>query len=37
MSMWADLRTGQVFHAQNPSMGNTGYVSSMGGGSLMAV
>ena len=33
MSMWADLRTGQVFHAQNPSMGNTGYVSSMGGGS----
>jgi alpha-tubulin suppressor-like RCC1 family protein len=33
MSMWADLRTGQVFHAQNPSMGNPGYVSSMGGGS----
>ena len=29
MSMWADLRTGQVFHAQNPSMGNTGYVASM--------
>tara|TARA_B100001029_G_scaffold130491_1_gene109414 strand:- start:4704 stop:7217 length:2514 start_codon:yes stop_codon:yes gene_type:complete len=29
MSMWADLRTGQVFHAQNPSMGNTGYVATM--------
>ena len=30
MSMWADLRTGQVFHAQNPSIGNQGYVASMG-------
>ena len=29
MSMWADLRTGQVFHAQNPSIGNTGYVATM--------
>ena len=33
MSMWADLRTGQVFHAQNPSMGNQGYLASMGTGS----
>ena len=29
MSMWADLRTGQVFHAQNPSIGNTGNVATM--------
>mgnify|MGYP001221086878 CR=1 FL=1 len=28
-SMWADLRTGQVFHAQNPSIGNSGYIASM--------
>ena len=29
MSMWADLRTGQVFHAQNPSIGNAGYVATL--------
>jgi len=33
MSMWADLRTGQVFHAQNPSIGNAGYVATMGNAS----
>tara|TARA_B100000900_G_scaffold107167_3_gene89193 strand:- start:19613 stop:22123 length:2511 start_codon:yes stop_codon:yes gene_type:complete len=32
-SMWADLRTGQVFHAQNPSIGNSGYMSTMGNAS----
>mgnify|MGYP001270538448 FL=1 len=31
-TMWADLRTGQVFHAQNPSIGNSGSASSIGTG-----
>ena len=31
-TMWADLRTGQVFHAQNPSIGNSGSASSFGTG-----